>query len=126
MKTHINVSSMRAALNSVYCMRATLAVRKRQIAAGDISDVEAFHYKEGQHAINDNENGNGKNGHSKVVLPPEVKITQTPTGKRWCTPAMEVELRGDVLEVRDGFGNIIDSIILRKGLSKKLHNSFSS
>lgn len=108
MKTHINVSSMRAALNSAYCMRATLAARKRQIAAGGISDVEAFHYKEGQHAVN----GNGKKTEEKVILPPEVKVTETANGKRWFTSGMEVELRGDVLEVRDSFGNIIDSIIL--------------
>lgn len=94
-------------------MRATLSARKRYTAAG-ISDSEAFHYKEGQHAINGNGNGNGKNGHSKVVLPPEVKITPTPAGKRWSTPTMEVELRGDVLEIRDGFGNIVDSIVVSK------------
>lgn len=112
MKAQINVSSMRAALNSAYCMRSVLETRKRQTVAGDISDSEAFHYKEGQHTTNCNGNGNGKNGHGKVVLPPEVKITLTPAGKCWSTPLMEVELRGDVLEIRDGFGNIVDNIVI--------------
>lgn len=101
---------MRAALNSAYCMRATLSTRTKQRAAGGISDAEAFHYKEGQHTINGN--GNGKNDHSKLILPPEVKVTSTPSGKRWSTPTLEVELRGDVLEIRDGFGNIVDSIVV--------------
>lgn len=112
MKAHINVSSMRAALNSTYCMRATLSARKRQEASGGISDAEAFHYQEGQHTVNGN--GNGKNGHDKVVLPPEVKIMPTLTGKRWSTPTVAVELRGDVLEIRDGLGNIIDAVVLDK------------
>lgn len=73
MKAHINISSMRAALNSAYCMRATLATRKTQMVAGDISDGQPFYYKEGQHAVN----GNGKNGHGKVVLPTEVKVIPT-------------------------------------------------
>lgn len=114
MKTHIDISSMRAALNSAYCMRSVLEARKKQMVAGDIFDSEAFHYKEGQHAINGNGNGNGKSDHVKVVLPPQVKISPTPTGKRWSTPAMEVEFRGDVLEIRDGFGNIVDSIVVSK------------
>jgi len=115
MKAHINVSSMRAALNSTYCMRATLAERKRQMATGGVSNAEAFHYQEGQHAIN----GNGKNGQHRVILPPEIKVILTPGGKRWFTPTMEVELRGDVLEIRDGFGNIIDAVVLDKFSSKK-------
>lgn len=110
MKAHIDISSMKAALNSTYCMRATLAVRKKQMEASDISESRAFHYKEGQHTINGN--GNGKSDHVKVVLPPQVKISPTLTGKRWSTPAMKVELRGDVLEIRDGFGNIVDSIVV--------------
>lgn len=114
MKAHIDISSMRAALNSAYCMRSVLEARKRQMVAGDISDSEAFHYKEGQHATNGNGNGNGKNSHGKVVFPPEVKVILTPSGKRWSTPLMEVELRGDVLEIRDGFGNIVDSIVVSK------------
>lgn len=111
MKTHINVSSMRAALNSAYCMRAVLDVRKRQLSGGGISEAEAFHYRPGQHAVNGNRNG--KKEPEKVVLSPQVGIISTPTGKRWSTPAMEVELRGDVLEIRDGFGNIIDSVLLQ-------------
>lgn len=112
MKAHIDISSMRAALTSAYCMRATLAARKRQEASGGISDAEAFQYREGQHAINGN--GNGKNDHEKRALPPEVKVIPTPFGKRWSTPTMQVEFRGDVLEIRDGFGNIVDSIVVSK------------
>lgn len=117
MKTLANISSMRAALNSAYCMRATLAGRKRQMANGDISNGEAFYYKEGQHAVNGN--GNGKNSHEKLDLPPEVKKISTIAGKRWSTPTMTIELRGDVLEIRDGFGNIVDAVVLDKtSLSK--------
>ena len=112
MKAQIGISSMRAALNSAYCMRAVLDVRKKQMAVGGISDAEAFHYQRGQHAVNDKENG--KNGQEKPVLPPEVKVIITPEGKRWFTPTMGVELCGDVLEIRNGCGNIVDAVVLDK------------
>jgi len=115
MKAQIGISSMRAALNSGYCMRAVLEARKRQLVSDDISDTEAFHYQEGQHTVNGN--GNGKNGQEKLVLPPEVKVIITPDGKRWFTPTMGVELRGDVLEIRDGFGNVVDAVVLDKKTS---------
>lgn len=123
MKTKISISSMRAALNSPYCMRAVLEARKRQ-ACGSISDFQAFHYREGQHAINGN--GNGKTGQERTVVPPEVKVIPTPAGKRWFTPTMEVELRGDVLEIRDGLGNIVDAVILDKIPSQKSRKILSS
>lgn len=100
-------SSMRAALNSGYCMKAQLLAR----SFGNGKEG-FFSYQEGQHAVNGN--GKGKTGQGRTVVPPEVKVIPTPTGKRWFTPAMEVELRGDVLEIRDGFGNIIDAVVLKR------------
>lgn len=107
MKKTLGISSMRAALNSVYCMRSVLEVRKKKIDFDNVSKTESFHYQEGQHL------NNNKLRHNDVILPPRVKVVQTPQGKRWVTPTMAVELRGDVLEIRDGFGNIIDAVILR-------------
>lgn len=121
MKTQISISSMRAALNSTYCMRAALEARKKQVTSGYLYDAEAFHYQEGQHAVNGN--GGSKDGQEKKTLPPEIKVTQTPEGKHWFTPTIEVELRGDVLEIRDGLGKIIDAVILNKVSSKTSRSS---
>ena len=43
--------------------------------------------------------------------PPRVRIEKTQKGKRWLSPG-EVELHGDVLEVRDESGKIVDSVLL--------------
>ena len=43
--------------------------------------------------------------------PPRVKIEKTEEGKRWLGPG-EVELHGDLLEVRDGYGRIVDSVVV--------------
>jgi len=43
--------------------------------------------------------------------PPRVKVEETEEGKRWLGPG-EVELHGDVLEVRDGYGKIVDSVVV--------------
>lgn len=52
-------------------------------------------------------------GRKKKTLPPpqRVKIEETEKGKRWLSPG-EVELHGDVLEVRDEYGKIVDSVLL--------------
>lgn len=114
------MSSMRAALNSKYCMRAQISARS--LGNGQTNrqaNGEFFSYQEGQHrvkrgqhrVISDKEKSNGR---SKLRLSEKVKITKTKNGKRWSTSAMEAELSGDILEVRDCLGKIIDSTILKK------------
>ena len=98
------ISSMRAALNSKYCMQAIL--KTRNLVNGQTneqSNEEHFSYQEGQHRVVSN---------GKLHLPKEIKITKTKNGKRWTTSAMEVELAKDVLEVRDGLGKIVDAMVL--------------
>lgn len=99
------VSSMRAALNSKYCMQAQLKVRS--LVNGQVneqSNEEYFSYQEGQHRIVSN---------GKLHLPEEVKVTKTKNGKCWSTSSMEVELVKDVLEVRDGLGKVVDALVLK-------------
>lgn len=109
------MSSMRAALNSGYCMRA-------QIFGKDTSEVgecpparwrEEFSYQEGQHRVVSDNQREKINGKSRLRLPEEVKITKTKNGKRWATSSMEIELAKDILEVRDGLGKIVDSALLK-------------
>ena len=98
------VSSMRAALNSKYCMQAIL--KTRNLVNGQIneqSNEEHFSYQEGQHRVVSN---------GKLHLPEEVKVTKTKNGKCWSTSSMEVELAKDILEVRDGLGKIVDAMVL--------------
>ena len=79
---------------------------------------EFFTYQEGQHhvrrgqysVISDKEKSNGR---SKLRMPEEIKVSKTKNGKRWNTSSMEAELAGDILEVRDGLGKIVDSTILK-------------
>lgn len=52
------------------------------------------------------------------TLPPKVKVERTQKGKRWLSPG-EVELHGDVLEVRDRNGKIVDSVLLPPQEEKK-------
>lgn len=99
------VSSMRAALNSKYCMQAIL--KTRNLVNGQTneqSSSEHFSYQEGQHRVVSN---------GKLQLPEEVKVTKTKNGKRWSTSSMEVELAKDILEVRDGLGKVIDARVLK-------------
>ena len=118
-------SSMRAALNSKYCMRAQLKTRTRVNGqdgyqtvtrqANEQSNGEYFSYQEGQHRVvaDGQKTGNGGNGNDRLHLPPEIKITKTRHGKRWNTSSMEVELAKDILEVRDGLGKIVDATVLK-------------
>ena len=114
--TNVNTriaSSMRAALNSKYCMRAQLKARNLVNGqANEQSNSEYFSYQEGQHrAIS-----NGQktvNGNSKLHLPEEVKITKTPHGKRWTTSSMDIKLAKDMLEVRDGLGKVVDAVVFK-------------
>ena len=100
------VSSMRAALNSKYCMQAIL--KTRNLVNGQTneqSNEEHFSYQEGQHRVVSN---------GKLHLPEEVKITKTQHGKRWTTSSMELELAKDILEVRDGLGKIVDAMVFKQ------------
>lgn len=107
-------SSMRAALNSKYCMRFQL--KARNLANGQANEQatngEYFSYQEGQHRVVTD--GQKKvNGNGKLHLPEEIKITKIRHGKRWSTSSMEVELAKDILEVRDGLGKVVDAIVLK-------------
>ena len=90
------VSSMRAALNSKYCMKAQLKARNLVNGqANEQSNGEHFSYKEGQHRVVSN---------GKFHLPEEIKVTRTQHGKRWTTSSMEMELAKDILEIRGWIG----------------------
>src|SRR3989344_7547534 len=95
-------SSMRAALNSKYCMRAQLKVRNLVNGQANEQAIneQHFFYQEGQHRVISNKQK--INSNAKPHLPEEIKITRTKHGKRWNTSSLEVELVKDVLEVRDG------------------------
>ena len=98
------ISSMRATLNSKYCMKAQLKARSLVNGqANEQSNGEYFSYHEGQHRVVAN---------GKLHLPEEIKIIKTKNGKRWSTSSMEVELAKDVLEVRDGLGKVADATVL--------------
>lgn len=107
------MSSMRAALNSQYCMRAQLLAHSliNGQASGQTNE-EFFSYQEGQHRMISHKHKQKGNGNGKLHLPEEVMITKTANGKRWSTSAMEVELAKDILEVRDGWGKIVDAVVL--------------
>lgn len=145
------ISSMRAALNSGYCMRAQIL--SRRLGNGQVNGEtkeEFFSYQEGQHHVVSNkllrtdarsirrlapsaslissasstdlhpwssrcENKQKKksNGNGKLHLPEQVKIIKTKNGKRWSTASMEVEKAGDILEIRDGLGKIVDALLLK-------------
>jgi len=106
-------SSMRAALNSKYCMRAQL--KARNLVNGQTneqSNSKYFSYQEGQHRVA----SNGRktvNDNGKLRLPEEIKITKTPHGKRWTTSSMEIELAKDIFEVRDGLGKVVDAMVFK-------------
>lgn len=107
------VSSMRAALNSKYCMRTQL--KARHLVNGQVneqSNSEYFSYQEGQHRVVANA-PKTVNGNSKLHLPEEIKFTKTQHSKRWSTSSMEVELAKDVLEVRDGLGKVVDAMVFK-------------
>lgn len=106
------ISSMRAALNSKYCMRAQLKTRTlvNGQANEQVVNGEHFSYQEGQHRVVSN---GKKNGNGKLHLPEEIKITRTQHGKKWTTSSMEVQLAKDILEVRDGLGKVVDAMVLK-------------
>lgn len=98
------MSSMRATLNSPYCMRTQLRTRSLVNGqANEQSNAEYFSYQEGQHRVVSN---------GKLHLPEEIKFTRTQQSKRWSTSSMEVELARDVLEVRDGLGKVVNAVVL--------------
>lgn len=106
-------SSLRAVLNSSYCMRAQ--VLARSLVNGEIkrhSSEEFFSYQEGQHRLAFKRQRQETNGKAKLHLPEEVKIEKTKDGKRWNTSSMKVELAKDMLEIRDGLGKIVDTVLL--------------
>ena len=106
-------SSMRAALNSKYCMRAQLKVRNLVNGQANEQAIneQHFFYQEGQHRVISNKQK--INSNAKPHLPEEIKITRTKHGKRWNTSSLEVELVKDVLEVRDGLGKVVDAMVLK-------------
>lgn len=107
------MSSMRAALNSKYCMRAQLKTRNLVNGqANEQSSSEYFSYQEGQHRVVSN-GQKTVNANGKLHLPEEIKITQTSHGKRWSTSSMEMELAKDILEVRDGLGKVVDAVVFK-------------
>lgn len=106
------VSSMRAALNSGYCMRAQILARSlgNGQANGETKE-ELFSYQEGQHRVVFH--GQKLESKNKPHLPEEVRITKTKNGKRWRTSSMEAELVGDILEIRDGLSKVVDAHIFK-------------
>jgi len=107
------MSSMRAALNSKYCMRAQLKARNLVNGqANEQSDSGYFSYQEGQHRVVSN-GQKTVNNNGKLHLPEEIKITKTPHGKRWTTSSMEIELAKDIFEVRDGLGKVVDAMVFK-------------
>lgn len=112
------LSSMRATLNSKYCMRAQMLVRRlgNNQANGQASE-EFFSYQEGQHRIIRQKQtclSGRQESNTKPPLPEEVKITKTENGKTWSISSMRVELADDILEVRDGRGKIVDALVLKR------------
>lgn len=108
------ISSMRAALNSGYCMRTQIL--SRRLGNGQVNGEtkeEFFSYQEGQHHVVSNKQKKKSNGNGKLHLPEQVKIIKTKNGKRWSTASMEVEKAGDILEIRDGLGKIVDALLLK-------------
>lgn len=107
------MSSMRAALNSKYCMRAQILARRYGgNLATEQDNAEFFSYQEGQHRVVSN-GQKTVNGNGKLHLPEEVKITKTKNGKCWRTSSMEVELAKDILEVRDSLGKVVDALVFK-------------
>ena len=107
------VSSMRATLNSKYCMRAQLKTRSfANGQASDQSNGEYFSYQEGQHKVASIGEKKLK-AKAKPHLPEKIKITRTKHGKRWSTSSMEVELAKDVFEIRDGLGKVVDAMVFK-------------
>lgn len=130
---------MRAILSSGYCMRAQILARSLGNGQANGQTKEKFFsYQEGQHHIVSNKqkkksNGNGKlHGNlikgarsrpsqaasrqacwERLHLPEKIKITKTKNGKRWSTSSMEAELAGNILEIRDGLGSIVDALLLK-------------
>lgn len=106
------MSSMRAALNSKYCMRAQILARRYGTNLATEQDNADFSYQEGQHRVVSN-GQETVNANGKLNLPEEIKTTKTQHGKRWSTSSMEVELAKDVLEVRDGLGKVVDALVFK-------------
>ena len=69
------------------------------------SEAKVFEYEAEQHQVK------GRKKKSSPPSPPRVRIEKTEKGKRWLSPG-EVELHGDVLEVRDAYGKIVDSTVI--------------
>lgn len=105
-------SSMRAALNSRYSMRAFLRARELNKAASFACQDSDFTYKEGEHVYASSKGIGAAESKSYRMNISKVTITRTPNGKRWSVPSMEVELNKDVIEVRDGLGKIVDAVVL--------------
>ena len=95
-------------------MRAQIL--SRRLANGQANgqtEEELFSYQDGQHHVVSNKQKKKSNGNGKLHLPEQVKVTKTKNGKRWSTSSMEVEKAGDVLEIRDGLGKIVDALVLK-------------
>lgn len=107
------LSSMRAALNSGYCMRAQISARNLGNDQTNRRASSEFSYQEGQHRVVAQGQKQKNYRNTKLHLPEEVKIAKTKNGKRWETSSMEVELARDILEVRDGLGKVVDALILK-------------
>lgn len=108
-------SSMRAALNSKYCMRAQIKVRNLvNEQANEQGSEEHFSYQEGQHRVVSNGQRVKSDGNGRLHFPEEVKVTKTKNGKRWSTSSMEVELVKDILEIRDGLGKVVDARMFKQ------------
>ena len=106
-------SSMRASINSKYCMRAQL--KTRNLVDGQTNEQsgsEYFSYREGQHRVVSN-SPKMVNVNGKLHLPEEIKITKTRHGKRWTTSSMEMELADDIIEIRDGLGKVVDAVVFK-------------
>ncbi len=107
-------SSMRAALNSKYCMREQLkAPSLVNEQTNEQSGNERFSYKEGQHRVVVSNGQKMVNVKGKLHLPEEIKITKTRHGKRWTTSSMEMELADDIIEIRDGLGKVVDAVVFK-------------
>lgn len=78
-----------------------------------LTNGEFFTYQEGQHCVRCRECSYKQEGKSRLHLPEEVKVIKTKEGRRWRTSYMEAELAGDILEIRDGLGKIVDSQLLK-------------
>lgn len=80
-------------------------VRKSLTATGTGRGEQPFEYRAKEPQVK------ARRKKPSPPLPPKVKVEKTQKGKRWLSPG-EVELHGDVLEVRDRNGKIVDSILL--------------